>query len=196
MQEKDGYAICEQDHTPSDHSWKPNSTGRPVSAPWKHPPLMPLLMQPANANMTVMLRARNSYQHHFVVSAPARGWGMAHLELGTLTQAVTEHFHHRNSSGAPVGMRKTKHHTSRWIFPWSSCPHSEDHTQPLIFTTWLQVIASTSTFASGSMVNHTNEMYSATSRVFILSLHFHHCEAPWKWLKGNTGTEAAVQLFH
>lgn len=99
------------------------------------------------------------------------------------------------------------------------CPHSEDHTQPLIFTTWLQLIASTSTFASGSMANHTNEMYlctfyvsstvlvspaslehqcrsSATSRAFILSLHFHHCEAPWKWLKGNTGTEAVAQLFH
>lgn len=105
--------------TPSDHSWRPNSTARAVSAPWKHPPLMPLLMQPANTNMTVMLRARNRYQHHFVLSAPARGWGRAHLELGTLTQAVKEHFHHRNSWGSPVGRRQGQvpQHQDE-IYPW------------------------------------------------------------------------------
>lgn len=119
--------------------------------------------------------------------------------------------------------------TSGWnLFLILYCPHSENHTQPLIFTTWLQVISSTSTFASGSMATHPKEMYlctlyvsstilvspvslehqcrySTSSRVFILSLHFHHCEAkvcsqqaPWNWLKGNTGTEAVVvvQLFH
>lgn len=106
------------------------------------------------------------------------------------------------------------------------CPHSEDHTQPLIFTTRLQLIPSTSTFPLEPMANHTKEMYlcawyvsstilvspsslehqcrfSTTSRVFILSLHFHHREAkvcsqqaPWKWLKGNTGSEAVIQLFY
>lgn len=104
-------------------------------------------------------------------------------------------------------------------------PHS---TSDIHSTTWPEVIPTTSTFASGSTANHTKEMYlctlhapstilvnspslehqcrsSTTSRVFILSLHFHHCEtkfcsqqAPWKWLKGNIGTEAVivVWLFH
>lgn len=215
--------------TPSGHSQRPNSTARPASAPWKHSPLMPLLMQSANANMTVMLRARNRYQHHFVVSAPARGWGMARLELGTLTQAVKEHFQQKQLSIISGDETRPSTATSGWDLSLVFyCPHSENHTQPLIFTTWLQVIPSTSTFPSGSMATHTKEMYlcalyisstilvspvslehqcrsSSTSRVFILSLHFHHCEAkvcsqqaPWNWLKENTGTESVVvvQLFH
>lgn len=119
--------------TPSDHSWRPNSTARAVSAPWQHSALMPLLMQSADANMTVMLRARNRYQHHSVGSA--HGWGMAHLELGTLTQPVREHFHHRNSWGSSVAMRQgpvPQHQDG--IYPWFYAVLTQRTTQHLIFT--------------------------------------------------------------
>lgn len=120
--------------TPSDHSQRPNSAARAVPAPWHHSrPLMLLLIQSPNANMTVRLRARNRYQHHFVGSAG--GWGMAHLELGTLTQAVREHFHHRNSWGLSLGMRQGQAPQHQGgIYPWFYAVLTQRITQYLIFT--------------------------------------------------------------